>query len=57
MRFISFREDSVFYDVLFAPCEDPLAAVGGVLLGGPRLLGGKTLSGSATCAVAAWISR
>eukprot|EP00434_Breviolum_minutum_P018484 symbB.v1.2.016306.t2/scaffold1238.1/size130040/2 len=50
---ISFPRRLTLLCTLVATLADPLAAVGGVLLGGPRLLGGKTLSGSATCAVVA----
>ena len=39
--------------ILVATLADPLAAVGGMLLGGPRLMKGATLGGSGTCCLVA----
>lgn len=49
---LAFPRQLATFCILSATVADPIAAVGGLLLGGPRLLGRKTLGGSAACCLA-----
>ncbi|CAK9025825.1 Uncharacterized protein RP860 [Durusdinium trenchii] len=46
---ITFPRRLALLCALVATLADPFAAIGGILLGGPRLMPGATLAGSATC--------
>merc|ERR1711963_774486 len=46
---VFFSHELATYAILCVTFADPSAAIGGILLGGPKLLGQKTLSGFITC--------
>ena len=53
LSLVTFHRRLFLLCILVATLADPLAAIGGQLLGGPRLMRKATLSGSGTCCLVA----